>query len=76
MPMNQPSDVAKFIIQVTADESTHGKALFVTGGNAVDIEEGMNRTEPQWLGEKNSHDLNAGQVILGLVSLNHFQFLD
>ncbi|KIW13257.1 hypothetical protein PV08_08444 [Exophiala spinifera] len=66
MPMNTPSDVAKYIIQVTADQTAHGKALFVTGGNAVDIEEGLNRTEPQWLGEKNSRELNEGQVILGL----------
>jgi hypothetical protein len=60
--------VAKYIIQVTADPKAHGKALFVTGGNAVDIEEGLNRTEPEWLGEKNSRELNEGQVILGLVS--------
>jgi hypothetical protein len=66
--MNTPDDVAKYIIQVTADPKAHGKALFVTGGNAVDIEEGLNRTEPEWLGEKNSRELNEGQVILGLVS--------
>ena len=72
MPLNQPSDVAKYIIQVTAEPTTHGKALFVTGGNAVDIEEGLNRTEPEWLGEKNSRELNAGQVILGLVSFHTF----
>lgn len=67
--MNQPGDVARYIIQVSADQRAHGKALFVTGGNAVDIEEGLNRTEPEWLGEKNSRELNAGQVILGLVSV-------
>jgi len=66
MPMNTPLDVAKYIIQVTADPKAHGKGLFVTGGNAVDIEEGLNRTEPEWLGEKNSRELNEGQVILGL----------
>ncbi len=70
MPMNTPLDVAKYIIQVTADPKAHGKGLFVTGGNAVDIEEGLNRTEPEWLGEKNSRELNEGQVILGLVSLH------
>ncbi len=69
MPMNTPAEVAQYIVQVTADPTTNGKALFVTGGNAVDIEEGLNRTEPSWLGEKNSLELNAGQVILGLVSL-------
>ncbi|KAK5455139.1 hypothetical protein LTS15_005859 [Exophiala xenobiotica] len=66
MPMNTPEDVAKYVIQVTADPKAHGKALFVTGGNAVDIEEGLNRTEPEWLGKKNSRELNEGQVILGL----------
>lgn len=68
MPMNQPVDVARYIIQVTASPSAHGKALFVAGGNAVDIEEGLNATEPLWLGERNSRDLNIGQEILGLVS--------
>ena len=40
----------------------------MTGGKAVDIEEGINRTEPVWLGEKNARELNVGQGILGLVS--------
>ncbi|EXJ82000.1 hypothetical protein A1O1_08068 [Capronia coronata CBS 617.96] len=66
LPLNKPSDVAKYIIQVGADPRTHGKALFVAGGEAVDIEEGLNRLEPQWLGEKNSRALSEGQAILGL----------
>jgi hypothetical protein len=74
MPLNTPLDVAKYIIQVTAEPTTHGRALFVTGGNAVDIEEGLDRTEPEWLGEKNSRELNAGQVILGLVSVFRLLF--
>ncbi|EXJ77491.1 hypothetical protein A1O3_09717 [Capronia epimyces CBS 606.96] len=68
MPLNTPPDVARYIIQVGADPRTHGRALFVSGGNAVDIEDGLNRTEPLWLGEQNSRELNQGQVILGLVS--------
>lgn len=66
--MNQPVDVARYIIQVSADPAAHGQALFVAGGKAVDIEEGLNRLEPQWLGADNSRDLNIGQDILGLVS--------
>lgn len=69
LPLNMPLDVAKYIIQVSADSKAHGQALYVTGGAAVDMEEGLNKTEPLWLGEKHSRDLNAGQVILGLVSL-------
>jgi hypothetical protein len=68
MPLNTPADVARYIIQVTAEPQTHGKALFVTGGNAVDIEEGLATTQPLWLGEKNSKEFNLGQEILGLVS--------
>ncbi|KEF51188.1 uncharacterized protein A1O9_12802 [Exophiala aquamarina CBS 119918] len=66
MPLNTPADVARYIIQVTAEPATHGKALFITGGNAVDIEEGLAKTQPQWLGEKNSRDFTLGQEILGL----------
>lgn len=72
MPMNQPVDVARYIIQVSADPAAHGQALFVAGGKAVDIEAGLNRLEPQWLGADNSRDLNIGQDILGLVSLCPF----
>jgi hypothetical protein len=68
--MNQPSDVAAHIIQVGADATTHGKALFVSGGNAFDIEEGIERTQPQWLGEKNSREMDAGQAVLGVVSFS------
>lgn len=69
MPMNTPEHIAGYIIQATADPKTHGKALYVAGGNAVDIEEGIWRLEPQWLGEKNSRDLKVGNAIMGLVSL-------
>jgi hypothetical protein len=75
MPLNTPADVARYIVQVGADPTAHGKALFVTGGQAVDIEAGLDKTEPQWLGEKNSRDLNAGQVILGFVSLTRLELL-
>lgn len=68
MPLNTPADVARYIIHVTAEPQTHGKALFVTGGNAVDIEQGLAETQPQWLGEKNHREFTTGQEILGLVS--------
>ena len=71
MPMNTPLDVARYIIQASADQKAHGKALYVAGGNAVDIEEGIWKLEPQWLGEKNSRDLREGQIIMGVVSSSH-----
>jgi hypothetical protein len=68
MPINTPLDVAKYTIQVTADPQANGKALYITGGNAFDIEAGLRETQPQWLGPKNSQELEQGQVILGVVS--------
>lgn len=69
MPMNAPADVARSIVQCTADGALNGTALFVSAGRFYDVEEGIDRTLPQWLGEKNAKDFLKGQDILGLVSL-------
>lgn len=69
MPMNQPVDVAKSIVQCSADGGMNGTALFVTGGRIFDTEAGIDRTLPQWMGEENAREFLKGQKILGLVSL-------
>lgn len=66
--MNQPHDVAKIIVQCSADQSLNGTAIFVSGGKFFDTEEGVDRTLPQWLGEKNAQEFLKGQEVLGLVS--------
>ncbi|KAK3384814.1 hypothetical protein B0H63DRAFT_171750 [Podospora didyma] len=66
MPINTPACVAKQIIQCTASPSLNGKAVFVTGGRGFDTEEGVERTQPQWMGEENARDFEKGQRILGL----------
>ncbi|KAH8887028.1 putative oxidoreductase,short chain dehydrogenase [Thozetella sp. PMI_491] len=66
MPMNQPADVARIIIQCAADASLNGKAVFVSGGRGFDTEEGVERTQPQWMGKENSAIFQRGQEILGL----------
>ena len=43
----------------------NGRAVFVEGGRGWDIEEGINATEPIWLGEKVSKTLARGQEVLG-----------
>lgn len=67
LPMNQPEDVAKMILQSAADSNMNGKAIFVTGGRGFDTEEGYDRTLPQWMGEQNARMFSKGQEILGLV---------
>ncbi|RSL59322.1 hypothetical protein CEP51_013940 [Fusarium floridanum] len=65
MPINTPDDVARIIIQCAGDESLHGKAVYVAGGKGFDIEEGIDRTQAEWLGHDQSSDLAKGQELLG-----------
>nr|KMM73426.1 short-chain dehydrogenase/reductase SDR [Coccidioides posadasii RMSCC 3488] len=65
LPFNTPADVARLIQHVAADPELHGKAVFVAGGKGFDIEEGINRLEPEWLGEQQARELNRGQLTLG-----------
>jgi NAD(P)-dependent dehydrogenase (short-subunit alcohol dehydrogenase family) len=65
LPVNQPADVGKFVVGLAAEKTKNGLALFVGGGKAWDIEEGIDRLQPQWLGEENSKELAKGQEVLG-----------
>ena len=61
IPLQGPDDVAKFIQQVTADPKINGKVVYVGAYRAFDIEEGLERTLPEWLGQVNV-DLWAKQT--------------
>jgi NAD(P)-dependent dehydrogenase (short-subunit alcohol dehydrogenase family) len=65
LPVNTPAAVGRLIIEVAGDGKSNGKAVFAEGGRGWDIEEGINRTEPQWLGENVSRTLAKGQEVLG-----------
>lgn len=41
-----------------------GKILFVAGGESYEIEDALQRLEPQWLGAENSRILERGQAYL------------
>ncbi|KAI0019886.1 hypothetical protein F4780DRAFT_744510 [Xylariomycetidae sp. FL0641] len=66
MPINTPRDVAQMIAQCAVDQSLNGRAVFVSGGRGFDTEEGVDRTLPQWMGEKNAEQFLKGQELLGL----------
>ncbi|KAL3478508.1 hypothetical protein BJX99DRAFT_224248, partial [Aspergillus californicus] len=65
MPVNSPMDVAKVTAAVLGDASLNGKSMYVEGGRAWEIEDNINRLEPQWLGEEPSKSLAKGQAVLG-----------
>ncbi|KAK0724835.1 hypothetical protein B0H67DRAFT_657632 [Lasiosphaeris hirsuta] len=66
MPLNTPDDVARQIMQSAADATLNGTAVFVTGGQGFDTEEGVDRCRPKWMGEENAAEFDKGQKILGL----------
>ena len=68
LPVNQPVDVGKVIVDVTRSEGLNGKAFYIEGGRAWEIEDNIERLEPQWMGEEPSRSLAKGQEVLGRVS--------
>lgn len=62
LPVNTPLDVAKIALGVACE-------IYVEGGRGWEIEDNINRLEPQWLGEEPSKSLAKGQQLLGIVSV-------
>lgn len=65
LPINAPLDVGKVMAGVVCDPTLNGKAMYVEGGRAWEIEGNIDRLEPQWLGEEPSRSLGLGQKVLG-----------
>ncbi|OAP56326.1 hypothetical protein AYL99_09505 [Fonsecaea erecta] len=65
LPINETDDVAKIVAGVACDEQQNGKAFYIEGGRAWEIEDNINRLEPQWLGEEQAKSLAKGQEVLG-----------
>jgi hypothetical protein len=77
LPANEPEDVAKSIVLcATANRGKEGerhegaempfagKIVWVSGGESFEIEDGIQRLEPEWLGRENSAVLKRGQDFL------------
>ena len=55
--VHSAEDVGKTIIDTTRLEGLNGKTFYVEGGLSWEIEENLDRLEPQWLGEECSKDI-------------------
>lgn len=53
IPLNTPDDVAAFTQYVAASEKVNGQNVYIGGGRGFDIEDGLARTMPEWLGQEN-----------------------
>ncbi|CAJ2508387.1 Uu.00g134130.m01.CDS01 [Anthostomella pinea] len=70
LPSNTPDDVAAVIAGVLASPKINGGALYVEGGRAWNVEEGILATRKLWLGageegERLEEDLERGTRLIG-----------
>ncbi|KAF3916528.1 hypothetical protein ABW20_dc0101802 [Dactylellina cionopaga] len=63
--VNEPEDVANVILGVVVDkEKINGEAIYVSGGKAWGIEKGLQETQPVWMGEEGSADIENALATL------------
>ena len=67
LPINAPEDVARVMLQAAADPGLNGRVFFVGAGRGFDVEEGIDRLRPQWMGDLTA-EWERGQMVLALVS--------
>lgn len=65
LPGNMPEDVAKILMGVLTDSSLNGEAVYVEGGRGWKIEQPKIDLRPQWLGERQTSQLDEGTRVLG-----------
>jgi hypothetical protein len=65
LPGNMPEDVASILAGVASDSSLNGEAVYVEGGRGWKIEQSKIDLRPQWLGERQTKDLDEGTRVLG-----------
>ncbi|KAI7328413.1 putative 3-hydroxyacyl-CoA dehydrogenase [Hortaea werneckii] len=65
LPSNAPEDVASVIAGVVADGQVNGGTMYIEGGRAWNVEAGLLKTRPEWLGAKQTADLDTGTALMG-----------
>ncbi|KAJ9149268.1 NAD(P)-binding protein [Pleurostoma richardsiae] len=61
LPANEPIGVAKALLLPIVRPEINGKSFFIAGHEIIDFEEGLEKTQPLWMGEKLSKDVEEGQ---------------
>lgn len=63
-PINTADDIAETILGVMTTEGFYGKAVYVEGGKNWEIEEGLERTMPQWVGEEPARRIKEALAVV------------
>jgi len=64
LPANSPEGPAHALLLPAVRPGTNGKGLWVAGNKVIEFEEQMHRAQTQWLGEKLSEEVDAGQRLM------------
>ncbi|EMC97807.1 hypothetical protein BAUCODRAFT_573830 [Baudoinia panamericana UAMH 10762] len=65
LPSNSAEDVARVIVGVLADGNLSGGTMYIEGGRAWNIEQGLLKTRREWLGERQEAELDRGTELMG-----------
>ena len=76
LEFNVPEDVAKIVVGLGTEPGMNGKTIYIEGARGWEIEEGIDRTMPQWLGEEPTARLREGLKLVGTVCFAQVYFPD
>jgi hypothetical protein len=63
-PICSAEDIARQILGIMTSSGMNGKAVYVEGGQGWEIEDGLNKTMPQWLGEDPTRRLRESLAVV------------
>lgn len=61
LPANNPEGCAKALLLPAVRPETNGATLWVAGNQIYELEEGIQASQPQWMGATLSKAVNEGQ---------------
>lgn len=66
LPANNTDGVARALLLPAVRPEINGRALWVAGNKAIEIEEMLHKTRPTWLGSDLSIAVGEGQKRMGI----------
>jgi hypothetical protein len=64
LPANETWGVAHALLLPVVRPEVNGKSFFIAGHQIVELEDKLHETQPLWMGEQLSRDVDEGQRIM------------
>lgn len=61
LPANKPEGVGRAILLPVVQPEVNGKSFFIAGHQIVELEDTLHKTQPLWMGQQLSKDVDEGQ---------------